>query len=238
MEEQENDNIYVYTEPSKGEETLDDSGPNYAQSHNERKEDADSLVENKKVDSSEFPTPFILLLKVMLNPVEGWKAVRRSKITPEELQFKCFYPLVGLLTLSQFSELIYSSRTTLSEAVEDAVLAFVSFFFGYFLIVILLKAIMPKITTKSLDSEFGKVFVLINLSTLCLFYSVTQWLPMLWAILIFLPLWTVYLICRGTRFFVFPYNRQITCTALLCLIIVGMPTFLGWLLQKILPSVS
>ncbi|MDE7110152.1 MAG: hypothetical protein K2O49_09340 [Muribaculaceae bacterium] len=237
MEEREDDNIYVYTEPSESTDSLDDSGPNYAQAENVSQEAAKTEEKNEKRDKRDVPNPFHLLFKVMLNPVEGWKSVRRSKITAEEIQVGCFYPLVALLAVSQFVEMIYSSRISLSTAVENAVFAFVSFFFGYFLIVILLRVIMPRLTTKSIEGDFGKVFVLVNLSTLCMFFTLTQLLPMLWAILIFLPLWTVYLISRGTRFFVFPHNRQITCTAVLCLLIVGIPMFLGWILEKLLPSV-
>ncbi|MDE6792918.1 MAG: hypothetical protein K2J48_07540 [Muribaculaceae bacterium] len=238
MEEQENDNIYIYSESENDEDgkPIDDSGPNYAQV--DPAVVNNGHIENKAGVRIDRPNLFLLLFKVMLNPIEGWKSIRRSKVTPEELQRGCFSPLLGLLAISQFVELFFSSRITLANAIEDAVISFVSFFMGYFCILLLLRAIMPKVTTKSLDSDFGKIFVLVNLSTLCIFYSLTELLPMLWAILIFLPLWTVYIICRGTRFFVFPNNRQITCTATLCLVIIGIPTLLDWILEQILPKIS
>ncbi len=238
MEEQENDNIYIYSESENDEDgkPIDDSGPNYAQV--DPAVVNNGHIENKAGARIDRPNLFLLLFKVMLNPIEGWKSIRRSKVTAEELQRGCFSPLLGLLAISQFVELIFSSRITLANAIEDAVISFVSFFMGYFCIILLLRAIMPKVTTKSLDSDFGKIFVLVNLSTLCIFYSLTELLPMLWAILIFLPLWTVYIICRGTRFFVFPNNRQITCTATLCLVIIGIPTLLDWILEQILPKIS
>ncbi|MDE6009287.1 MAG: hypothetical protein K2G90_08785 [Muribaculaceae bacterium] len=238
MEEQENDNIYIYSESENDEDgkPIDDSGPNYAQV--DPAVVNNGHIENKAGARIDSPNLFLLLFKVMLNPIEGWKSIRRSKVTAEELQRGCFSPLLGLLAISQFVELFFSSRITLANAIEDAVISFVSFFMGYFCIILLLRAIMPKVTTKSLDSDFGKIFVLVNLSTLCIFYSLTELLPMLWAILIFLPLWTVYIICRGTRFFVFPNNRQITCTATLCLVIIGIPTLLDWILEQILPKIS
>ena len=59
---------------------------------------------------------------------------------------------------------------------------------------------------------------------------------MLWAVLIFLPLWTVYMVCRGTRFFRFPERRQIIYTGVLCLLIEGVPVLINWGLSQILPK--
>lgn len=82
--------------------------------------------------------------------------------------------------------------------------------------------LMPKEVSESVTSEFGKVFVLLSLSSLCLFFTAIELCPMLWAVFIFLPLWTVYVVCRGARFFRFPDRRQIFCTGLLCMLITGV----------------
>lgn len=237
MDEQEQDNIYIYTEEEdEANKPMDDSGPNYAQvNQNDLKSQLGEDVEKTKYS---FLNLFMLMLKVLLNPVEGWKSVRRKKVTVEQMQRGCFFPMIGLLAISSFAEYMYSARVTLALAVEDAVIGFVSFFFGYFIIILILRLCMPRVTTESLDSSFGKIFVLISLSTLCLFYSLTQLFPMLWAILIFLPLWTVYIICKGTRFFIFPANREITCTGILCLVIIGLPMLIDWLLESLLPHIN
>lgn len=237
MEEEEKDNIYIYTdEEDENKDPKDNSGPNFAQV------DQEALIDRREngEENKHIPCPnlLMLMLKVLLNPVEGWKSVRRNKVTPEQMQRGCFVPMVTFLALSCFAEYFYSARVTLALAVEDAVIDFVSFFFGYFIIILMLRTVMPKVTTISLDSSFGKVFVLMSLSTLCLFYSLTMLFPMLWAILIFLPLWTVYIICKATRFFVFPENRQITCTGILCLIVIGVPMVIDWMLGKLLPHLS
>lgn len=184
---------------------------------------------------TENASPFRLLLKVMLNPIEGWKEIRRSGLTPEKVQRSCFYPLTAIMSVCKFAELIYTPRISLPEVVVSAMISFVSFFFGYFSIVLLIKWIMPKESAATVDTAFGRVFILFSMSTLCLFYSVMELLPMLWAVLIFLPLWTVYIMCRGTRFFRFPEDKQIRSTSILCLLTVGTPIFIGWALEEILP---
>lgn len=229
MKEEENDNIYIYSE----EESLDNSAPNYSQSDG-YVSDQEFTDEPKSIKEKRGMSVVGLLFKVMLNPVEGWKSLRRDKVSPERVQQDCFYPLLALLAISEFVELFYSSRVELSQVIVDAVISFMSLFFGYFCILIILKMVMPKYIAEEFNSSFGKVSILISLSSLSLFFMLMELFPMLWAVLIFLPLWTVYLICRGIRFFKFPEQHEIGYTGLLCLVIVGVPVLISWMLSSIL----
>lgn len=73
------------------------------------------------------------MLKVMLSPIEGWKSVRRAKITSEMAQRGCFYPLLAVLALSKFVVMAYYPSLSLANAMIDAVSSFVSFFLWIFL---------------------------------------------------------------------------------------------------------
>lgn len=213
-------------------ESLDTSGPNYSQVQDEAPEA--TATSSKDVEDTSVSS-FFLLLKVLLNPIEGWKSIRRARLSVSRAQTGCFYPLLALLTVSTFAELFYSPRIGIGMVSVRSIVAFISFFFGYYIIIILLKLLMPGAVKRIVVSEFGRVFVIMCLSSLCLFYSAVELFQMLWALLIFLPLWTIYVICRGARFFRFPFNSHITCTAILCFLIVGVPLLLDWILMKILP---
>lgn len=230
----DNDCLYVCEEDNDNStEKLDTSSYNFSQ----MPEDPDFQSEENSLYDKQSRTPVMrLLLTILSNPVEGWKKVRREKVSVESAQANCFYPLLALMALSKFASLLYTSRVTVSELLIEAMTSFVGYFAGYFLIVILLKLLMPRGTGKCMDTEFGKVFVILNLSSLCLFFTALELLPMLWAILIFLPLWTVYVICRGVRFFKFPEEKSITCTGLMCLLIIGVPSLIEWGLSEILPK--
>lgn len=262
MEEKDNfdsddgldDYLYVYDEDDdidedgddKEEETedYDDSSPlNYSHIVREgdpQPEEDDDIeaynIEDSEEDKPAHPSIFLMMLKVLSNPLEGWKDLRRYKITAEDTQRTCFYPLVALVALSNFAQLVYSPRTTVAEVLMEALTSFVGFFAGYFCILILLKILLPKPADNQFETEFGKVFILISLSTLCLFFVLIELFPVLWALLIFLPLWTVYSICRGVRFFDFPDNRSIMCTGLLCVLTVGVPCLIDWGLSEVLPK--
>lgn len=179
-------------------------------------------------------SPFLLLLEILFNPVVGWKSLRRAKITAETMQSECFYPLIAILAVSEFAQLFYSSSVTLSEVLIDAVVSFVSFFAGYYCIMLALELFLPKEAWVRFNTEFGKVFVLIALSTLCLFFIAIELLPILWSLLIFLPLWTVYVICRGVRFFIFPENCKLRSTIILCLLTIGVPSLIDWALKEMI----
>ncbi len=234
------DNIYyVYEDdeeenPEMEEHDMDNSSYNYSQMPTDIQE-TDETEEDEMADAHQ-SSVFKLLIKILTNPVEGWKAVRREKLSVERAQHSCFYPLLALLALSNFAHLFYDSRVELSEVIISAVTNFVGYFAGYFCIVILLKTLLPKDSGKAMDTDFGKVFVIMNLSSLCIFFTAMELLPMLSPVLIFLPLWTVYVICRGTRFFRFPEDKTIYCTTLLCLLIIGVPEVIEWVLNEVLPS--
>ncbi len=221
-EKKDNDNIYIYSEEEE------DSQDEYS----EEEEDDEEEEEHGKGGVSVFG----LLLKTMFSPVEGWKAVRREKISPETAQRECFYPLLAIYAVSKFAILAYSAKADLSEVLVSAVTSFVSFFFGYFCAVILLRHLLPKESAKTFDTDFGKNLVVLSLSSLCLFFILTELLPMLWAVLIFLPLWTVYMICRSTKFIKIQEDRQLLTIALMNLIIIGTPILLEWGLGEILPK--
>lgn len=235
------DNIYVYSEEDDEKDTeanlepedFDTSPYNYSQMSGE----TDTTEDNQNMSDERSNTPIFKLLLIMLsNPTEGWKKVRREKVTVESAQMNCFYPLLALMAISHFASMFYNSRLLVSEILVEAVTSFVGYFAGYFLIIILLKALLPSNAGKSIDTDFGKVFVILNLSSLCIFFTAMELLPMLWAVLIFLPLWTVYAICRGVRFFKFPEDKSITCTGLICLLIIGVPSLIEWGLTELLPK--
>ncbi len=226
------DIFYVYEEKEEEQSDIDNSSFNYSQMPYDL-QDAENEEESSQISHS---SVMKLLFMLLTNPTEGWKAVRREKLSEERAQINCFYPLLAIMAASHFAEFFYSSRVELSEVLISAVTNFVGYFAGFFLIIILLKILLPKDSGKSMDTMFGKVFVIMNLSSLCLFFTSIELFPMLWPVLIFLPLWTVYVICKGTRFFKFPEDKTIYCTTLLCLLIIGVPSVIEWILNEVLPS--
>ncbi len=176
-----------------------------------------------------------LLFSMMINPVEGWKKIRRAKMSPETMARGCFFPLLAIAAASCFLECLYNSATTLSMAMVEGVKIFVAFFFGYYVSLLFIRVLMPRDKKGIADSSFGKQYVMYLLSTLAIFWVLYAALPMLGPVIAFLPLWTIYLAIRGARFFRFSDDRKNLLTTLLCLTILGAPILMYYIFDILLP---
>lgn len=237
---EEEENLYIYQEEdddTSESDDMDDSPLNYSQIDEDEEEWSDDRDDSDEHDKQTGrKSVFLMMLKILSNPVEGWKSIRRAHITVEEAQQKCFYPLLALMAVCKFAALYYSPSTSISDITVEALISFVALFAGYFCIILLLKLLLPGNGGKIFDTEFGKVFVIIALSTLSFFFALIEIFQMLWAILIFLPLWTVYSVCKGIRFLNFAHDKSIRSTTLLCLLIIGVPVLIQMGLEEVLPK--
>lgn len=185
-------------------------------------EDGDEDEEDSEKEKKRH-SPFLLMLEMMINPVNGWKRFRRAGFTTEKVAAGCFFPLVGIAACSCFIECIYDSSVTLSAAMVDAVKIFAAFFFGNFVVLMAFRLFMPAKYKDVPDKPFGKQYVMLMLSTLALFWTLYECLPMIGPVLFFLPLWTIYLAMRGVRFFRFPEEKKSLLTTLICISLIVAP---------------
>lgn len=237
MSFEDNDNFYVLKEDEKEK---DESALNYASYVYQEEDDT-----TEKVDISDDmegedtrikgKNVFGVLFRIMFNPVEGWKALRRSHINVEKIQSACFYPLLAVLAVCNFVEFFYSVNVSLTSVVTQAVVDFVSFFFAYLSIPIMLTWFFTKENIEKIEESYGKKFILISLSTLVLFSIMIKLLPILWPILIFLPIWTIYIMFKGVRFFRFSKNEEMKFYILSVVGVIGTPILIDWILNTVMP---
>ena len=225
------DAIYNFDDVDDDDSGADDSEEDDADL--EESEDAEPDAEVKKG-----PSPVGVLFKAMLTPVEGWKALKRARFKTEDFAARCFYPLIALSAVSEVASLFYEANRTFSDWVMDGLATFITFFFGYFTIIALGSMALPKKSRSFLQKDIGRQFVMLNLSTLAMFWVLIQALPMLEPVLVFLPLWTIYLIFKGVRVLRIPEDVTTSTTGYLCLLIIGIPVLWNWLLTEfLLPAV-
>lgn len=178
-----------------------------------------------------------LLLKVvrtLLNPVEGWKAIKRTRLSPQKFNPKTLFPIAGVVSISQLvGDLVWTDRT-LSESIPGAISAFCAFFFGYFAAILFAKLLMPKPCRNVADSDFGKNFIAAAMTTFAIFYALIQLLPMMQPILVFLPLWTIFSISRGVRFLQIPADMTTRVATIMSVVVIGAPLAIDWLVSLIL----
>lgn len=192
--------------------------------------------DNEKENHHKKPSPLKLLFSMMLNPVEGWKNIRRKGLSVDQTSSQCFIPFVALAACSCFMECIYNSATTLSMAMIEGVKVFVGLFFGNFLALAATKMLMPKNYKDIAVSSFGKKYMMYLMSTLAIFMILYEFLPMIGPIIAFTPLWTIYLAMRGAKFFRFPEEKRNLLTAVMCMIVVASPFAVYWIFDILLPT--
>lgn len=178
-------------------------------------------------------SPWIILFKIMTNPVEGWKSLRRSSLTPDLVGNHLFLPLTVLAGLSALCQFYYDSNISVISVLINAVLIFSTYFIGYFIAQVASRFLLPKGTKGFLYSPFGKIFSMISISTLALFQILKEVFPFFEPILYFFPLWTVYIIVKGMKFVKIRENKSSYTLGVMCVTIVGAPIFVAWLFSFI-----
>lgn len=200
----------------------------------DEEEETEPEAEGHAHEAKKAPSPLRVLFKTMLTPVEGWKALKRAHFSTDTFAARCFYPLIALAAVADCSTLFYEANRTMADWAISGLATFVTFFFGYFTIIALGGWILPKKSRYFLSADIGRQFVMLCLSTLTMFSALIQLLPMLEPVLVFLPLWTIYLIFKGVRVLRIPTEVENSTTGYLCLLIIGIPILWHWLLTEFL----
>lgn len=191
--------------------------------------------EQPKAQGDEYsPSPLILLLRVMTSPVDGWKALKRARLAPPEMARGSFYPLMALAAAAKFLTFFYTSNATVSSVLTDAVVVFVSYFLAYFAAQLCCRLFSSKISEKLID-PFGRNFMITAMSTMVLFTVIQEALPMAEPVLVFLPLYTAYLIFCGVKYLRLPHVSQTRVAIVISVMIITFPGLIDWFFSAIIP---
>lgn len=202
---------------------------------NDDKHTEDDPQEDKEVQDR--PELLGIMLRTLLTPVEGWKKLKRSAISNERFGSACFLPMVALASVSEFAVCIYDSTVTLAHVLVEALVTFISFYLGYYLSILVDHLFTSAKCRKCLDSRFGRNFVMNAMATLALFFAFIKAFPMIEPVLVFLPLWTIYSVCRGVRFLRAPRDQETLLMVIISLSIILSPYSLNWFFHEVLPKV-
>lgn len=213
---------------------IDDEEEDADEEEEDEDMDEEQLTEESVVSEKKNPSPVRLLFKTMFTPVEGWKALKRARLKTEEFASWCFYPLIALAAISEVSKIFYEANVSVSDWAVDGLITFMTFFFGYFSVLLAGGFMLPPKSRDIIKKDIGKQFVMLAMSSLAIFWIFIQIMPMLEPVLVFLPLWTIYLIYKGVRILRVPEEVENSTTGLLCMLIIGIPVLWNWVLTDIL----
>ncbi len=190
---------------------------------NYEEEDYEALSDDMEEYEESDKSPMLLLLNLMFMPVDGWKKIKNARLRPDTFAFRCFFPITVVAALSEFANLYYDATSSLSGIVVMSLFTFLSFFFGYFTSYLIGISLLPKYLRNSLRSDFGKNFIMACISTLGIFFALYNLLQMLGPVIVFLPLWTLYLVSRGVRFLRIAKDKESTASVWIGVLLLGAP---------------
>lgn len=181
--------------------------------------------------------PLLSFLYLMILPLKGWKKIKNTDYHPDTVSRKMFFPLMAIVAAGMFLTMIYNPELSLSNVLQRAIVIFVSFFFGYYAVMICCGFLLSVTGKEKIDTNFGKVFIMMNMSALILFYIIYEAVPMLEPVLIFTPIYVIYMIFRGIRFLRIKNNETTKTAIILCFLTIGIPLLVNWLFLQIMPEV-
>lgn len=167
-------------------------------SYSLEEETTDSGQKGDSVHS--YVNPWLILLRLFLSPLKAWKILKNSVLKPDHVASKMFYPLIGLASLSGMLKKIYFPGMTLGQLLEGAIGVFIAFFVGYFVLLVCCRLFLPGDGKIKIDTPYGKMWLQYLISTLTIFYTIYEAFPMIEPVMVFTPLFTIFLAIRGVRF--------------------------------------
>ncbi len=177
---------------------------------------------------------FTSIFKILSNPVDGWKNLKRSKFSVEKVAVRIFYPILAIAALSEFMELFYNTDVNFADIIAISIITFITFFFSYFTVLLAGSFLLPEVCRKVLHSNFGKEYVMINITTLALFYFLYKVFPLAGPLIAFLPLLTVYIAYKGIKLFRIPYEKETLSCCIIVGLLIGAPLGWNWIFSDIL----
>lgn len=182
------------------------------------------------------PSPLGLMFRIMSNPIDGLKSLKRSKFSLEKVSFGLFYPLILLAGLSNLSMLFYEADTSAGETVITILFTIISFFFGYYTAIIGAGMLLCKEARDVMRTDYGKEIFMYGSSTLALFYILFRLVPMAAPIIAFFPIWTVYIMAKGVRMFNVPNDKEAQTVGYIAILMIGAPLLWDWILGNMIPQ--
>lgn len=177
-------------------------------------------------------------LFLFISPINGWKKIKNLRISSNEVAQKLFYPIIAFTALSVFMGVFYIYNFSIEELLKKAIIVFASFFFANFLIHFLSNIFLKKDSFQKIQTNYGKIFIMINLSTLSVFYILLNIFPILEPILVFTPIYTAYLVVKGCKLLRFSEGENTQSIIVLVILNICTPLVIGYLLSIFLPTNS
>lgn len=167
-----------------------------------------------------------------------WGYIFSSSTSSRSLEQKLFYPLLGLLAVTSFFQMVYDSSMTLSIGIIIAIIQFVSYYAAYVISSLCISFFLPYTQEQGKTTSDGRIRVLVLycMSIMVILDIIQNFLPAEYILLNIIPVYIIYLVlCCSSYFHVRKDKELLFVIAAFCMI-VFVPIVLSVLLTKLMPQ--
>lgn len=154
-----------------------------------------------------FLTYLRCLFQLILSPTHGWEDISLSNQDPRTVLVRGLFPLAALFALTAPLQAVYHIGYTVTTVVEGCIIDFASIFVGYYLGLLVLTSVAPKVCRhphSAIEAELSdnrlRLLAAYGMGLLALVGIVINSLPGHFAVLGFLPLYVAIILWRGASF--------------------------------------
>ncbi len=140
------------------------------------------------------------LFQLILSPGNGWEDIAKGNDNPDSLAARGFYPLIAVVGLSVFFEMLYKSDSTFIGQFLKGIVEFMMFFVSYFIGTFVLSLFISSSVGGKVNEKRNKMFVLYSLGLLSFISILVNCLPVTTVVLFFLPIYVAIIMWKGTAY--------------------------------------
>lgn len=178
-----------------------------------------------------------LILDITLQPAVTWKKLDEEQVEQGVFMKKTLYPMFAIITLTAFLGVLFTRKEFDFElAIKSAILAFLTFFGGFFLSVYLLNEVAEKYFKLPKNSRLSVLFVGYSSLSMYAIYIILTLIPQFFFLRIFY-LYTVYIVWEGViPFMKIDESDQLKFTVASTVIVLLVPFLIDTILFFLMPG--
>lgn len=178
-----------------------------------------------------------LIVDLIFQPTDTWKRLSEKEMDHAVFMKKILYPMIILLTVTAFAGVLFTRKEFDFElAIKSAILAFLTFYGGFYLAVYVLNEVLVKFLKLPKDIKLYARFVGFSSLLMYTIYILLKLIPQFFFLSIFY-LYTVYIVWEGAG----PYlkiseNERLKFTVISTATILLVPFLIDLILLFLMPG--
>ncbi len=166
------------------------------------------------------------MIQLLLSAEHGWEDISAAAERAEDIQRKGFLPLICIVAASQLLRLCFEPELKVMSALAAVVAVAGAFFASLFIAKMALEVVIPRYIDSGVNVEKVHVLVLYTLGLTALYRLIYNMIPTPMMLLKLLPLLSLLVILRSTKFLGIKTDKGLRLIAVGFLAVILLPGLL------------